>query len=412
MKRGKRQKTRYLHWRIASLLGLDLGTTIGRLDPTTRPVVESVYQPKEGDELHRRFTVVDAYSAAVDLLDLKRGGVNVVFQAISAEELFYPDPSAAPAQYQGIWKDLFQGPEIVERVKQGIDEHLLFARRYSRYIEVAQSAAEVRRAVERGRIALVLMLKSGWINDDLTVLQQYHQWGIRVMALCHLAALNWADSSSVLNQKTGLSDFGRQVVRTCNELGMLVDLSHASDQTCWDALEVCSGPLIATHSKCRALSDSERDLPDELIKAIAATGGVVGILAPAPRPGRRAWTATAACGNSSPTPSTWPRPSSPTPKSGTPNWTWKTSTAPSIWRALTTWPCRRTSRTCPSGASLPAPCSNTATAKRTPKKSWAAMPCGYSNRPSAESDAVDCSASHPAKRKISLLQVAQHQQPS
>ena len=289
MRRGKWEKTRYLSGRLAALLGLDLGRRIGLLDPTSRPTTSTRYDTGAWEARHRQLTVVDTYSAVVDLEHLKRGGVDVVFQAVSAEELFVDLQDAtglAPAGGEShIWRNLFTGPDLVERVRQGIDEHRLFVRQYRRHIELAGIAEEARRIVRRNKIAMVLMLKSGWIDDDLDVLRQYHRWGVRIMALCHLAPFTWADSSSAANPTPGLSPFGRQVVRECNQLGILVDLSHASDQTCWDALDATGKPLIATHSKCRALTRSPRDLSDDLMRAIAATGGVVGILAPAPRSG-------------------------------------------------------------------------------------------------------------------------------
>ena len=164
-----------------------------------------------------------------------------------------------------------------------VDEHLRFIEAHNEYIELALNESDIRRIVRRGKIALVLMLASGTINRDLEVLKKYYQWGIRVMALCHLGSVGWADSTAELKKNPGLTSLGREVVSACNEMNIMVDLSHASDQTCWDALERTTKPVVATHSKCRALTGSRRDLSDDLMRAVAATGGVVGILAPAPR---------------------------------------------------------------------------------------------------------------------------------
>ena len=94
------------------------------------------------------------------------------------------------------------------------------------------------------------------------------------MALCHLGSVGWADSTAELKGIPGLTNFGREVVSACNEMNILMDLSHASDQTCWDALEHTTKPIVATHSKCRALTSSPRDLSDNLMQAIAASQAV------------------------------------------------------------------------------------------------------------------------------------------
>ena len=261
-----------------------LGDRIGHLDTTTGPSPESPYKPKVWDTLRRQCTVVDAYSALIDLHDLQCGGVNVILQALSAVEMYVEadDPNTWGDE-EGQWMHLFKGRDMVRRLRQELDAHLQFVETYADHISVAGTGTQLKEVVRSGRVALVLMLKSGWIDNDLDVLRQYHDWGFRVMALCHLAPFDWVDSSVEANETPGLSGFGRRVVHTCNELGMLVDLSHASHQTCRDALEATTRPLVATHSKCRALSGSDRDLPDDLMSAIAGTGGVVGILAPTAR---------------------------------------------------------------------------------------------------------------------------------
>lgn len=101
--------------------------------------------------------------------------------------------------------------------------------------------------------------------------------GIRYLTLTHNRNTAWADSSTDLPQHHGLTRFGKDVVRECERLGVLVDLSHASDQTCWAAIGELSGPVIASHSGCRALLNHPRNLSDQLIKAIAKGGGVVHI---------------------------------------------------------------------------------------------------------------------------------------
>lgn len=268
-------------------IGLSLGRKIGLLDATTQPTSSEKFDKGTWDALHRQLTVVDSYSAAVDIDELQRGRVNVVIQALGAEELLVSIPTedddGLPPPGVKIWKHAFEGAELVERVCQVIDEHLRFVEAYEDHIGLALSEADVRRLVGDGKAAMVMMLVSGLIADDLDNLRTYYDLGVRTMALCHLGNVGWADSMAELKETPGLTDFGRNVVRACQDWGILVDLSHASDPTCWHALKVSTKPIMATHTKCRTLTGSSRDLSDELIRAIADTGGVVGILAPAPK---------------------------------------------------------------------------------------------------------------------------------
>ena len=113
------------------------------------------------------------------------------------------------------------------------------------------------------------------IEDDLETLRRFYDLGIRYMTLTHNYSHSWADSSSDTSINNGLSGFGREVVEEMNRLGMIVDVSHVSDKTFWDVLEVTSAPVIASHSNCRAIADNPRNLTDDMIRALAANKGVV-----------------------------------------------------------------------------------------------------------------------------------------
>ena len=108
-------------------------------------------------------------------------------------------------------------------------------------------------------------------------LREFHARGVRYMTLTHNAATEWADSSNDAPRHNGLTDFGKQVIREMNRLGMLVDVSHVSDPTFYDVLETSRAPVIASHSCCRALCDAPRNLDDAMIQALAARGGVIHI---------------------------------------------------------------------------------------------------------------------------------------
>ena len=115
------------------------------------------------------------------------------------------------------------------------------------------------------------------INSDLAVLRTYAALGVRYMTLTHSGNDEWADSSTDKAVHNGLTDFGKDVVREMNRLGVMVDISHVSDKTFADALAVSKAPMIASHSSCRAICDAPRNMTDEMMKALAAKGGVVQI---------------------------------------------------------------------------------------------------------------------------------------
>jgi membrane dipeptidase len=145
-------------------------------------------------------------------------------------------------------------------------------------IALALTAADVERIIASGKIAAILTVEGGHqIDDDLAILRIYHRLGIRAMTLTHFRNTTWADSSTDKPAHNGLTDFGKQVVREMNRLGMIVDISHVSDKTFYDALQVTTKPVIASHSSCRVLSSAARNMDDDMLRALARNGGVVGV---------------------------------------------------------------------------------------------------------------------------------------
>ena len=231
--------------------------------------------------LHRDAIVIDTYGK-LSLEDFQKGQVDAIVHGIGVEEIFRSDAREGiidpPEVGKNICDNLFEGPDVVKRVLQRVDEILQQSvRRHPNSVELALRSSDVKRIAGAGKIAVIPMLNAGWIDNDLAVLRMYHRIGIRVFALTHIAAFDWVDSSGELNPKPGLSDFGRDVVRECNRIGMLVDVSHASDQAFWDTIRTSSKPIIATHSGCRSLCYVQRNLTDEMLRALADNGGVVGI---------------------------------------------------------------------------------------------------------------------------------------
>ena len=131
-------------------------------------------------------------------------------------------------------------------------------------IELATTAADIKRIVKSHKIAAFLTAEGGHtIDDDLRVLRMYYQLGIRSMTLTHSRNNNWADSSTDVPAHNGLTDFGKEVVHEMDRLGMLVDLAHVSDKTFYDALAVTTKPVIVSHSSMRALSNVPQNVKDK-----------------------------------------------------------------------------------------------------------------------------------------------------
>jgi len=147
----------------------------------------------------------------------------------------------------------------------------------------ATTADEIVKAHKEHKIAALMGIEGGHaIEDSLRLLRDYYALGIRYMTLTHFNTNNWADSQGdfddpKVKHHNGLTPFGKDVVREMNRLGMMVDISHTADKTFYDALEVSTAPIIASHSSCRAISDHTRNMTDDMIRALAAKGGTMQI---------------------------------------------------------------------------------------------------------------------------------------
>ncbi len=162
------------------------------------------------------------------------------------------------------------------RTMDMIDSVYRAVERHPRDLMIATTVADIRRAKRQGKIAALMGIEGGHaIEDSLATLREFYRLGVRYMTLTWNNTNNWADAGRGEKKFNGLSDFGREVVREMNRLGMLVDVSHVSDDTMSDALDVSAAPIIASHSSARALSNVPRNIPDELLRRIAKNGGVV-----------------------------------------------------------------------------------------------------------------------------------------
>src|ERR1700737_1976746 len=195
----------------------------------------------------------------IDIPRMREGGLSAIFFSIWI-------PSSVT------------GPEAVKRAFDQIDAVREQVRRHPGDLVLATTSAEVRRAHEQKKIAALMGIEGGhMIADDLGLLRDCAALGVRYLTLTHSGNTAWADSSTDKATHNGLTDFGKDVVRELNRLGVMVDISHVADKTFYDALEVSKAPMIASHSSCRALCDHVRDMNDDMIKALAAKGGVIQI---------------------------------------------------------------------------------------------------------------------------------------
>jgi membrane dipeptidase len=195
----------------------------------------------------------------VDIPRMHEGGMNAIFFSI--------------------WIDgSIMGPPAVQEALDQIDAVREYARKYSNDMALSRTADDVRRAHAQGKIAALMGVEGGhMIGNDIRIVRIFADLGVRYMTLTHFLNDEWADSSTDKPAHNGLTDFGKDIVREMNRQGILVDISHVSDKTFYDALEVSKAPLIASHSSCRALCNHVRNMSDDMIKALAAKGGVIQI---------------------------------------------------------------------------------------------------------------------------------------
>ena len=180
-------------------------------------------------------------------------------------------------QFWSVWIPTeIKGFEAVQTTLEQIDLVKRMTARYPADLEMAYSAADVRRIHKAHKIASLIGIEGGHqINNSLAVLRQMYDAGARYMTLTHTRNTDWADSATDMPAHHGLTPFGMEVVREMNRLGMLVDLSHVSPDTMRAALNVSEAPVIFSHSSARALVDHPRDVPDDVLRTVAANGGVV-----------------------------------------------------------------------------------------------------------------------------------------
>ncbi len=201
-----------------------------------------------------------------DLVRLREGGLGAVFFAAYVASSYVEGNHSAN-----------RALEMIDTIRHDI------IGRYPNDFALALTADDIAAARKQGKIAALLGIEGGHaIQDSLRLLRSFHALGVRYMTLTHGNTNKWADSSGDMNRPevthhNGLTEFGRQVVREMNRLGMMVDISHVADKTFWDVLQTTGAPVFASHSSCRALSGIPRNMTDDMIRALAKQGGVIQI---------------------------------------------------------------------------------------------------------------------------------------
>lgn len=185
------------------------------------------------------------------------------------------------AQFWSVYVDhRLPEPQAVQATLEQIDTVKRLVARYPEQLQLATSAGDVEKAMRSGKVAsLIGMEGGGSIGSSLGVLRQMHALGARYLTLAHYKTIGWADSSNDDPRNGGLSDFGKQVVREMQRLGMLVDLSHTSEGTMMDALDVAKAPVMFTHSNARAIDGHPRNVPDLVLDRLKDNGGIVMVTA-------------------------------------------------------------------------------------------------------------------------------------
>ncbi len=250
---GEPEKSRLLAedplWADALRIHYDAIVTDGHID-TPSLMIDDGYDfgvrhpPRAGDQ-------------HVDLPKMTEGGLDAPFFSIYVSKTYGETPEATQRAFDMIAE--------AERQMAALDG-----------IEMAYSTEDVLRITKSGRKAPLMGLEGGHaLQGSVEILERLAEAGIRYVTLTHTNTNGWADSSSDEPRWNGLNDQGRTLVRAMNRLGVLVDLSHVSDSTFYDALAVTEAPVILSHSSVRALTDNARNITDDMLRALAENGGVI-----------------------------------------------------------------------------------------------------------------------------------------
>ncbi len=263
--------------------GIALGVTMGSMAQSLTPK-----QKKESARIHARVLTIDTHAdvpinmmkdgfdvaeehdyekdgTQIDFPRMKKGGMDAMFFAVYLGQGLRTPEATAEAKQKAL--------AIFDKIHEAVKENPEVA-------GIATTPQDAYRLQKKGKRVVFFGMENGWpVGNDLTNLKQYYDLGLRYITLSHSANNDICDSSTDPDgpEYNGLSPFGEEVVKEMNRLGIMVDISHVSDSSFYDAMRLTKAPAIASHSSCRALCDHPRNMTDDMIKALAKNGGVIQI---------------------------------------------------------------------------------------------------------------------------------------
>ncbi|MFN0102029.1 MAG: dipeptidase [Bryobacteraceae bacterium] len=248
-------------WGTVAASALGSRAVAAQSTATTRPLYFDMHIDTPSRMVSEGLNLAESHwYTCVDIPKMKQGGLTAGFFAV-----FAPARSMPPVE--AVKQALLITDAIVEEVK-----------RHPKDLFLATSSGDVLRAHRENRIAILLGIEGGhMIDSSLEVLRQFYRLGARYLGLTHSGNTPWVGAAEYKDGPKGLTAFGKDVVREMNRLGMMIDMSHASDQAFYDAIETSRAPILNTHAACRAVANHPRNLTDEMLKALAKNGGVLGV---------------------------------------------------------------------------------------------------------------------------------------
>ena len=240
----------------------------------------------EALKIHRRAIIVDGHNdipspLADDDFDLATNTVGMIHATDGTPyhtDLARFKASGITGEFFSIYVggDTWKAGKAMQRAMDMIDSSYREAERHPDQLMMCTTAAEIRQAKKLNKVCVLMGIEGGYaIENSLHALRNFYRLGIRYMTLTHNVSHDWADAHAGEVKNNGLSDFGKEVVREMNRLGMLIDISHVSVKVMNDALDVSKAPIIASHSSARGIQDHTRNVPDEVLKRVAQNGGVI-----------------------------------------------------------------------------------------------------------------------------------------
>ena len=258
-----------------------------------RPARDDASLRARAEKLHREAIVVDTHNDITsamldDGFDLAKAGDAPDLKQKTHTDIRRIKEGGLDAEFFAIYvgrdfinKKPSEGGGAARRALDMIGVVYEQVRRNPETFEMAYTSDDIRRIARKKKVAALMGIEGGHaIEDSLHALRMFYRLGVRYMTLTHSNTNNWADSEGDINnpnvkRHNGLTDFGREVVREMNRIGMMVDISHVSDKTFYDVIETTRAPVIASHSSARALAPHTRNMTDDMLKAVARNGGVV-----------------------------------------------------------------------------------------------------------------------------------------